>query len=167
MGCHALLQGIFSAQGSNPGLPHCWRVLYRLSYQGSPWSGYLSLLQVIFLTQESNQGLLHCRQILYQLSYQGSPLAGCISLQISPCLNFTKVKVLVTQLCQTLCNPMDRSPPGSSVHGIFQSRTLKEFPFPCPEDIPDPGIEPWFPTLHVDSLPSDPPGKPSVKQKQL
>ena len=28
-----------------------------------------------------------------------------------------KVKVLVTQLCLTLCNPMDHSPPGSSVHG--------------------------------------------------
>ena len=30
-----------------------------------------------------------------------------------------KVKVLVTQLCLTLCNPMDCSPPGSSVHGIL------------------------------------------------
>ena len=57
--------------------------------------GTLCLLQWIFQTQESNQGLLHCRQILYQLSYQGSPLAGCISLQISPCLNFTKVKSLL------------------------------------------------------------------------
>ena len=28
------------------------------------------------------------------------------------------------QLCQTLCNPMDCSPPGSSVHGIFQARIL-------------------------------------------
>ena len=36
MGCHALLQGIFQTQGSNPGLPHCRRVLYHLSYQGSP-----------------------------------------------------------------------------------------------------------------------------------
>ena len=28
-----------------------------------------------------------------------------------------KVKVSVTQSCSTLCNPMDCSPPGSSVHG--------------------------------------------------
>ena len=28
------------------------------------------------------------------------------------------------QLCPTLCNPMDCSPPGSSVHGIFQARIL-------------------------------------------
>ena len=29
------------------------------------------------------------------------------------------------QLCPALCNPMDCSPPGSSVHGIFQARTLE------------------------------------------
>ena len=60
----------------NPGLPHCRRILYQLSHQGSPrileWVA-LSLLQVFFLTQESNWDLLHCRWILHQLSYQGSP----------------------------------------------------------------------------------------------
>ena len=35
-GCHALLQGIFQTQGSNPGLLHCRWILYKLSYQGSP-----------------------------------------------------------------------------------------------------------------------------------
>ena len=34
--CHVLLQGIFPTQGSNPGLPHCRRILYCLSNQGSP-----------------------------------------------------------------------------------------------------------------------------------
>ena len=33
VGCHALLQGIFPTQGSNPGLPHCRRTLYHLSQQ--------------------------------------------------------------------------------------------------------------------------------------
>ena len=33
--------------------------------------------------------------------------------------------VLVAQLCPTLCDPMDCSPPGSSVHWIFQTRTLE------------------------------------------
>ena len=32
----SLLQGIFQTQGSNPGLPHCRRILYQLSYKGSP-----------------------------------------------------------------------------------------------------------------------------------
>ena len=36
VGCHALLQGIFPTQGSNPGLPHCRHVVYHLSHQGSP-----------------------------------------------------------------------------------------------------------------------------------
>ena len=36
VGCHALLQGIFPTQGSNPGLPHCRQILYQLSHQGSP-----------------------------------------------------------------------------------------------------------------------------------
>ena len=33
--------------------------------------------------------------------------------------------LLVTQSCPTLCNPMDCSPPGSSVHGILQEKILE------------------------------------------
>ena len=36
-------------------------------------------------------------------------------------------------------------------------------PFPSPEDLPDPGIEPRSPTLQADTLPSEPPGKPTKK----
>ena len=36
VGCHALLQGIFPTQGSNPRLPHCRWSLHHLSHQGSP-----------------------------------------------------------------------------------------------------------------------------------
>ena len=43
-GCHALIQGIFLTQASNPGLPHCRKILYHLSHQGSPrileWVAY-------------------------------------------------------------------------------------------------------------------------------
>ena len=39
-----LLQGIFPAQGSNPGLPHCRHILYQLNHKGSPrileWVAY-------------------------------------------------------------------------------------------------------------------------------
>ena len=35
-GLHALLQGIFPTQGSNPGFPHCRWILYHLSHQGNP-----------------------------------------------------------------------------------------------------------------------------------
>ena len=36
VGCHALLQGIFPTQGSNPGLPHCRQILYQLEPPGKP-----------------------------------------------------------------------------------------------------------------------------------
>ena len=64
--------------------------------------------------------------------------------------------MLVAQSGLTLCDPMDCSPPGSSVHGILQARIL-ELPFPSPGDLPDPGIKPRFPALQVDSLLSEPP----------
>ena len=36
------------------------------------------------------------------------------------------------QSCPTLCDPIDGSPPGSPVPGIFQARTLAGLPFPSP-----------------------------------
>ena len=71
-----------------------------------------------------------------------------------------KVKVLVDQLCPTLCDPMDCNPPGSSVHGILQARILKQVATPSPGDLPDPGIKPGSPALRIDSLLSEPPPKP-------
>ena len=44
VGSLSLLQGIFPTQGSNPGLPHCRRILYQLRHKGSPrileWVAY-------------------------------------------------------------------------------------------------------------------------------
>ena len=124
------------------------------------------------------------------------------------------------QLCPTLCDPIDSSPPGSPVPGILQARTLKwvaislsnvwkwkvkvkllsrvwlfatpwtiqsmdfsrpeywcGYPFPSPWTspgqnigvgtlsllqgiVPTQGLNPSLPTLQVDSLPAEPPGKP-------
>ena len=36
VGSLSLLQGIFPTQGSNPGLPHCRRIVYQLTHKGSP-----------------------------------------------------------------------------------------------------------------------------------
>ena len=36
-----------------------------------------------------------------------------------------KLKILVTQSCLTLCDPLDCKPTGSSVHGILQARILE------------------------------------------
>ena len=42
---------------------------------------------------------------------------------------------------------MDRSPPGSSIYGIFQARVLEWLPFPTLEDLPDTGVELKSPAL--------------------
>ena len=92
--------------------PHGWY---------SPWNspgqntgvGSFSLLQGIFPSQGSNPVLPYCRQILYQLSHKGSP-----TLQVA-----AAAKSL--QLCPTPCDPIDSSPPGSSVPGILQARILE------------------------------------------
>ena len=46
------------------------------------------------------------------------------------------------QSCLTFCDPMDWSPPGSSVHGILQARILEWVAMPSSRDLPDPGIKP-------------------------
>ena len=70
-----------------------------------------------------------------------------------------KVKVLVTLSCPTLCDPMNHSPPGSSVHGILQARILDWIAISFSRDLPNPVIEPRSPTLQVDSLSSEPQGE--------
>ena len=60
--------------------------------------------------------------------------------------------MLVTQLCPTLCDPMDCSPPVSSVMRFSRQGYWSTLPFPSPGDIPNPGIEPRSPTLQADSL---------------
>ena len=74
---------------------------------------------------------------------------------------------LVAQLCPTLCDPVDCSSPGSSIHGISQARILEWVAVSFWGDLPDPGIEPGSPALQTDSLPSEPPGKPNNGLKGL
>ena len=53
--------------------------------------------------------------------------------------------VRVTQLCLTLCHPVNRSLPGSSVHGILQARTLDWIAVPFSRRSSLPGMEPRSP----------------------
>ena len=65
---------------------------------------------------------------------------------------------LVAQSCLTLQNPMNCSPPGSSVHGIFRPEYWSGLSCFSPGDLPNLGIEPespGSPALEVDSLPGD------------
>ena len=58
------------------------------------------------------------------------------------CLPSEEMKTWVVQSCPTLCNPRDRSPPGSSVHGILQARMPEWVAVPPPGRLPDPGMKP-------------------------
>ena len=73
-----------------------------------------------------------------------------------------RVKVLVAQSCLTLCDPMDCSPPGFSVHGLLQARILEWIAIPFSRG------SSWHKDqtqvscfAEADSLPSELQGKPS------
>ena len=65
-----------------------------------------------------------------------------------------------TQLCLTLCDPMDCSPQAPLSMEFSRQEYWSGLPFPPPGDLPNPGIEPRSPTLQADSFPTEPPGKP-------
>ena len=58
----------------------------------------------------------------------------------------SELKVKVAHSCPTLCNPMDCTGPNTGVgsHSLLQG------------NLPNPGVEPRFPTLQAESLPSKP-----------
>ena len=65
-----------------------------------------------------------------------------------------KVKVLVTQVCLTLCDPLDCNCQAPLSMGFSKQEYWSGLPVPSPGDLPDPGIEPGFPALQADSLQS-------------
>ena len=53
------------------------------------------------------------------------PTYPLFSIHHGPGISFAAAAAKSLQLCPTLCNPIDSSPPGSSVPGILQARTLE------------------------------------------
>ena len=71
-----------------------------------------------------------------------------------------KISNCVSRSVMSDSEPMDCSPPGSSLHGIPQARILEWAAIPfSPGDLPDPGIEPGSPALQAHYLLSESPGK--------
>ena len=60
--------------------------------------------------------------------------------------------MLVTQSCPTLCDRMDYSPPGFSVHGILQARILEWIAMPFSRWSSRPRDQTQVPALRADSL---------------
>ena len=112
-------------------------------------AGWHFLLQMIFLTQDWNLSLLSLLALAGRSAVLGKPPLHLILL-----LNHV-----------LLFHPMDCSPPGSSVHGDSPGKNTGAGCHALLQGIePNLGIEPRSPTLQVDSLLSEPAGKPKNTQ---
>ena len=109
-----------------------------------PWDGKISCRKEwqttpVFLPENSHR----------QRSLAGYTPWGCKKLDMTQQLNTQarlKVKVLVVQLGPTLCNPMDCSFSGSSVHGIFSDKDTRVGSHSLPQGIfPTQGSNPGLP----------------------
>ena len=73
-----------------------------------------------------------------------------------------KVKSLSrVRLFAALWTVAHQAPPSM---GFSRQEYGSGLPFPSPEDLPDPGIEPRSPALEADALTSEPPGKPDLSK---
>ena len=87
---------------------------------------------------------------------------GCLTIQSYSRVYYPELPSdstdLVTQLCLTLCDPIDYSPPGSSVHKDFQARILEWVAIPFSRGSSQSRHRTWI-ALQADFLQSEPLGK--------
>ena len=74
---------------------------------------------------------------------------------------------LVAKLCPTLCDPMDYSPPGSSIHGISQGRMLEWVAISFSRGSSQPRDRTHVSCLAGGFFPTEPPGKPKWQEGAL
>ena len=78
---------------------------------------------------------------------------------------FVIAACVYAQSCPNLCNPMDCSPPGSSIHGIYQASILEWVAICSSQGSSQPGIEPMSlasPALAGRFFATMPPGEPTA-----
>ena len=116
--------------------------------------------QSLFITKAESTGNSRLKEILKNIGQVEEKLARVKSLKCKKKIRSNKVEVLVTKSYPTLCNPMDYSLPGSSVHGILQARLLEWVAIPFSRGSSQPRDQTTVSALQADSLLSEPPGKP-------
>ena len=113
----SLLQGIFPTQGSNPGLPHCRRILYQLNHKGSPrileWVAYpfssrssqprnqtgVSCIAGGFFTNRTTREALELAlKLLYSVTFLMKPGSKTLLLSILKSFIVTGMQNLLTFL---------------------------------------------------------------------
>ena len=122
VGCHFLLHGIFLKRGLNPQILHCRWILHHCA-AWEPTSQFCCKLKTARKKNNARMLLMEYWTLMMKCSYQ-------IERKIER--KFVGNKVLnpvvraqLLQLCPTLCDPMDHSLPGSSVHRVFQAKILE------------------------------------------
>ena len=129
-------------------------------FQGNAYSyEHLCSYPLANLGENGSQSQKWCKiRKMQQKSRKSGQILCCQRKRADIFLLFSQILsvCLVAQSCPTLCNPMDCSLPGSSVHGHSPGKNPGVSCSP-PGDVPNPGIKPRTPTLQVDSLPSEPP----------
>ena len=121
-------------------LPRTPSLSYSFSYASSDWIYFRQRKSVLrHLTR-----WLSYRLLAAQSWASRSSLPWCQFLICFCCL--------VPKSRLPLCDPKDCSLPGSSTHGILQTRYWSGFPFPTPGDLSDPDIKSTSPALQADSL---------------
>ena len=141
--CHFLLQGIFFKQGSNSRLLcllHCRQILYHWAAREARDIAYGRAI----CTYQSTQYTWYYYFHLEEAPARSTPKLNGWSKTAPPpvCV------CLAAQLCPVCCDPMDRSLPSSSVHGVLQAGTLEWVPRPPhPTTLPGASTPPGTPVV--------------------
>ena len=113
---------------------------------------FFLLSNVVFSKQPQPNPQFPCTNcIFYKTFSQRSPLW---------LRDLNYITCSVTELCLTLCDPMDYSLPGSSIHGILQARILECCHFLLQGIFPTQGLNLCLLHWQVDSLPLSHQGSP-------
>ena len=123
---------------------------------------FLSLQPRGFQTEtytSSSPGSPSCQQqisgLLSVQNHTVNPHNKSQSLSCAP-VRYRKESYSLSHLCLTLCNPMDCSLPGSSVHGILQVKVLEWVAISFSKGSSWPRAWIWYPALQADGLPFEP-----------
>ena len=151
-----LLQGIFPTQGSNPGLLHCRRILYQLRHQGSPrileWAVY-PFSRGSFQPRARTGASSIAGRFFTNWATKGSPRI---------------LEWAAYPFSSRSFQPRDRIGASCIAGKFFTSwatrkaqESLSVQLIPSLADLSNSGVELGSHALQVDSLPAEPPGKPS------
>jgi len=103
-------------------------------------------------------------EVKFILAFQGTDVCSSEGQPAEGCCFF------VTKSCPTLCDPMDGSPPGSSAHGILQTRILERVSISFSRESSQPRDRTFVPCIgsrQADSLPMSHLGSPKFTLESI